>query len=61
MKLTQLLKSKTILFSLLLVIASIVQTLVPYLPVDYVGIAGTGVGITVMVLRFVTTLPLDMK
>ncbi len=54
----QALKSRTVLFGLLLTIASIVQTLVPFLPRDLVGPAGAAVGIAVIVLRFVTTVPL---
>ena len=55
------LKSKTVLFGLLLTIASIAQMLVPFLPPEYIGMVGTVVGIAVIVLRFVTSLPLDQK
>ena len=57
----QLLKSKTILFGLLLSIASVVQMFVPFFPPQYVGIAGAVVGSCVIVLRFLTTLPLSSK
>jgi hypothetical protein len=55
------LKSRTVLFGLLLTVASIAQMLVPFFPPQYVGIAGTAIGIAVIVLRFVTSLPLDQK
>ena len=54
-------KSKTILFGLLLTIASVIQMLVPFLPPQYMGAVGTVVGVAVIVLRFVTTLPLSEK
>lgn len=59
--LANVIKSRTVLFGLLLTIASIVQILVPFFPPEYVGIAGTVTGIIVIVLRFVTTLPLNGK
>lgn len=55
------LKSRTILFGLLLTLASIAQMFVPYFPPEYIGIGGTIVGAVVVFLRFVTTLPLDQK
>jgi hypothetical protein len=55
------LKSRTVRFGLLLTIASVAQMLAPFFPPEYVGVAGTVTGITVVVLRFVTTLPLDQK
>lgn len=54
-------KSKTIAFGLLLTVASIAQALVPFFPPEYVGAAGTVIGIIVIVLRFFTSLPLDKK
>jgi hypothetical protein len=55
------LKSKTVLFGLLLTIASIAQMLVPFLPPEHVGLVGTGVGIAVIVLRFLTSIPISEK
>lgn len=60
-QLKQALKSKTVLFGLLLTIASILQMFVPFFPTEYVGIAGTVIGAVVVMLRFLTTLPLDQK
>ena len=56
-----LLKSRTILFGLLLAAASIIQIFIPYFPAEYVGIAGSIVSAAVIGLRFLTTLPLDQK
>ena len=55
------LKSKTVIFGLLLAIASVIQVFVPFLPAEYTGYVGAIVGAVVIVLRFVTTLPLDQK
>jgi len=55
------LKSKTILFGLLLAIASVAQIFVPFLPPEYVGPVGAGVGAAVILLRFLTTVPLSEK
>ena len=54
-------KSKTVLFGLLLTLASIAQMFVPFLPPEHIGIAGAVIGAIVVALRFVTTLPLDQK
>ncbi len=59
--LVQALKSRTVLFGLLLTLASVVQVVVPFLPPHLIGPVGAGVGIAVIVLRFVTTLPLDQR
>jgi hypothetical protein len=59
--LDQALKSKTVLFGGLLAIASGVQTLVPFLPANLVGPVGTLVGAAVVLLRFVTSVPLSKK
>lgn len=59
--LAQALKSKTILFGLLLAVASIAQLFVPFLPAEYIGIAGACVSAAVIALRFATTLPLSEK
>ena len=58
---TQALKSKTVLFGLMLTLASMAQMAVPWLPAHLVGPVGTAIGIAVIALRFVTTLPLDQK
>lgn len=57
----QALKSKTVLFGGLLTIASGIQTLVPFLPANLVGPVGTLVGAAVVLLRFVTTVPISEK
>jgi hypothetical protein len=54
-------KSKTLLFGLLLAVASIVQIFIPYLPAEYTGIVGSVISAAVIGLRFLTTLPLDQK
>lgn len=61
--LLQLLKSKTVLFSILIAVLSVVQgyvALIPITPVQqmFVGIA---VSVIVLVLRLVTTQPLSEK
>lgn len=55
------LKSKTVLFGLLLTLASAVQLFIPFLPPEYMGLVGAGIGAAVIVLRFLTTLPLNEK
>ena len=55
------LKSKTLLFGAALTGASVLQIFVPFLPPKYVGIAGAVIGAVVIVLRFVTTVPVDQK
>ena len=55
------LKSRTVIFGAALAVASAVQQFVPFLPQQYVGIAGAAVGAAVIVLRFLTTLPLDER
>lgn len=57
----QALKSRTVLFGLLLAVASAVQVFVPFLPPQYVGIVGAGVSAAVIVLRFLTTVPISEK
>lgn len=57
----QALKSKTVLFGLLLTIASMIQVFIPYLPPEYVGPVGSGVGAAVILLRFMTTVPIAEK
>lgn len=55
------LKSRTVLFGLLLTIASMIQVFIPYLPPEYVGPAGAVVGAAVILLRFLTTVPVTEK
>lgn len=57
----QYLRSKTLVFGLLLTIASAVQVFVPFLPQEYVGIAGSIIGAIIIILRFVTSVPLSEK
>lgn len=57
----QALKSRTVLFGLLLAVASALQIFVPFLPPEYVGPVGTGIGAAIIILRFLTTVPLSEK
>jgi len=57
----KIMSSKTVLFGLLLSIASAVQLFVPFLPQEYVGYAGAAIGATIIILRFLTTVPMDKK
>lgn len=57
----QALKSRTVLFGLLLTIASMVQMFIPYLPQEYTGPVGAVVGAAVILLRFLTTVPVREK
>lgn len=57
----QALKSRTVLFGLLLAVASAVQVFVPFLPPQYVGIVGAAVSAAIIVLRFLTTMPISEK
>lgn len=61
--LLQYLKSKTVLFGLLIAIASWAQTLVVNAPLspEITGFLGTAVGAVVIWLRSVTTKPLSEK
>ena len=60
-KLIQLVQSKTLLFATILAVLSAAQTLIPFLPMQYVGPVGLGVAVIVTVLRILTTVPLDQK
>lgn len=42
-------------------IASVAQVFVPYLPQEYVGIAGASISAVVIALRFITTIPVTDK
>ena len=59
----QYLKSKTVLFGLLLAIASWAQTLVVNAPLspEITGFVGTAIGAVIIWLRTVTTKPLSEK
>jgi hypothetical protein len=60
---SQLLKSRTVLFALLLAVLSIVQGYVGLLPLSQTGqmFAGIGISIIVTLLRIVTTQPISEK
>lgn len=62
-KLKQYLKSKTVVFGLLLAVASWVQTVLVDAPLspEMIGIVGTAVGAVVVWLRTQTTKPLSEK
>jgi hypothetical protein len=64
-KLKKILKSKTMLFSLLLVVFGVVEANLAlfqsFIPPQYWGLVVTGIGIVTAVLRFVTTTSLDEK
>ena len=55
------LKSKTVLFGLLLTLASIAEMYVQFLPKELIGPVGVTVGAVTIFLRFLTTIPLDEK
>ena len=55
------LKSKTLIFGAALTVASVLQMFVPFLPAQYIGITGAVIGAVVIILRFVTSVPLDEK
>lgn len=57
----QALKSRTVLFGLLLTIASMIQVFIPFIPPQYAGQVGAVVGAAVILLRFLTTVPLSEK
>lgn len=64
-KIKQILKSKTVLFGLLVAVLGGIQTLLPELkeimdPMLY-GLSTFIIGLTIIVLRFITTQPLDEK
>ena len=61
--LLQMLKSKTVLFALLLAVLSIVQGYVGLLPLSPVGqmLVGIVIAICITLLRIVTTQPLSAK
>lgn len=54
-------KSRTIIFGLLLAIASAAELLVPFLPQQYVGIVGALIAGGIIILRYLTTTPLGAR
>ena len=59
--LKKVLKSKTVLFGLLLTLASIAEMYVQFLPKELIGPVGVTIGAITIFLRFLTTIPLDEK
>ena len=61
--LTQLLKSKTVWFAILIAVLSVVQGYVALLPVTPVQqmLVGVVISVTVLVLRLITTQPISEK
>jgi hypothetical protein len=61
--LTQLFKSRTVLFALLLAVLSVMQGYVGLLPLTQLGqmYAGIGISVIVTILRIVTTQPIADK
>jgi hypothetical protein len=61
--LIQLLKSRTVLFAILLAVLSIVQGYVGLLPLTPVGqmLVGCGIAVCITVLRIITTQPISQK
>jgi len=59
----QALKSKTVLFAVLLAVLSVLQGFVFHLPISPLGqaVVGCVIAVIVTVLRFVTTQPLSQK
>ena len=59
------LKSKTMLFALVLAILGVLQAsmevFTPYLTPQASGLVGVAIGLAVAILRVLTTLPLDKK
>lgn len=60
-KLKKIFKSKTVLFGLLLTIASIAEMYVQFLPKELMGPVGVTIGAITVFLRFLTTVPLEEK
>ena len=64
-KLKKILRSKTMLFSLLLVVFGVIEANLSLfrdaIPPQYWGLVVTGIGVIVAVLRFVTTTSIDEK
>ena len=63
MTILQLLKSRTVLFAILLAVLSIVQGYVGLLPLTPVGqmIVGCGIAVCITILRIITTTPISQK
>ena len=60
---TQLLKSRTVLFSILLAVLSVIQGYIGILPLTQVQqmYAGVGISVIVTILRIITTQPISDK
>lgn len=63
MNILQLLKSRTVIFAILLAVLSIVQGYVGLLPLTpfYQMLVGCGIAICITVLRIITTTPISEK
>lgn len=61
--LIQALKSRTVWFAILVAVLSVLQGFVFHLPISPAGQAavGSAVAVAIVLLRFVTTMPLDQK
>lgn len=60
---TQLLKSRTVLFAILLAVLSVIQGYIGILPLTQVQqmYAGVGISVIVTILRIITTQPISDK
>jgi hypothetical protein len=63
MNILQLLKSRTVIFALLLAVLSIVQGYVGLLPLTPIGqmFVGCGIAVCITILRIITTTPISEK
>lgn len=63
MTIPQLLKSRTVIFAILLAVLSIVQGYVGLLPLTPVGqmFVGCGIAVCITILRIITTTPISEK
>lgn len=63
MNILQLLKSRTVIFALLLAVLSIVQGYVGLLPLTPIGqmFVGCGIAVCITLLRIITTTPIGEK
>ena len=63
MNILQLLKSRTVIFAVLLAVLSIVQGYVGLLPLTPIGqmFVGCGIAVCITILRIITTTPISEK
>ena len=63
MTILQLLKSRTVIFAILLAVLSIVQGYVGLLPLTPIGqmFVGCGIAVCITILRIITTTPISEK